>query len=193
MFEATKKATSESMSGKATSPAIRIVAAMMTGAMLMLGGSVAAKANQNQQHQTAPRNGALTVEQLGDDLEVYGKNTINNNGNVVYSIDVQKGKWNINLLISLSPNGRVIWITNDMMTLPADPNSVATPALVNLLKKNNDIGPMFFSIAGRKLRLSYPVANHDLTPDLLKAYVDAVLTTVVESASLWDSATLNGR
>jgi len=130
--------------------------------------------------------GQLTIDQIGQALDKYGKNASTNNGQTTYSITVTHGKWNINLLISLSPNNSVIWITNDMADIP-DTSKASPDALAKILEKNTDIGPMFFSILGQNhtLRLSNPVPNHDMTVDALQSQIEAVLSTVADTAPLW--------
>lgn len=130
--------------------------------------------------------GQLTIDQIGQALDKYGKNTSTNNGQTTFSITVTRGKWNINLLISLSPNNSVIWITNDAADIP-DTSKASPDALAKILEKNTDIGPMFFSIFGQNhtLRLSNPVPNHDMTADALQSQVEAVLNTVADTAPLW--------
>jgi hypothetical protein len=131
--------------------------------------------------------GKLTIDQLGDALTSYGKNTVNDNGQVVYSITVPSGKWKINVIISMSPNGNVIWMTNSLTAMP-DLHKTSVEAMVNVLKKNRDIGPMFFEITGGSLAMTYPVPNHDLTEASFRTFVDAFVSTVVDNAALWDPA-----
>ena len=137
------------------------------------------------------RGGRLTIEQLGDALSSYGKNTVNNNGQVFYVVNVSRGQWKGSVNVSISHNGNFIWMTIDAVAMP-DPGQTSAAAILNLLKKNNDIGPMFFSINGRRLRLSSPVPNYDLTAAAVKDYLQAVVDTVVNTMSLWDPATLRG-
>jgi hypothetical protein len=137
----------------------------------------------------AEQGSKLTVDQVGDALTSYGKNTSNDNGQVVYSITVPRGKWNINVLINLSPNGNVIWMTNDLTPLP-DGGKASAAALADLLKKNRDIGPMFFEVSDGSVAMTYPVPNHDLTEASFKATVEAFISTVVDNAQLWDPATI---
>jgi hypothetical protein len=126
---------------------------------------------------------SMTVEQVGDALEQYGKNTINDNGNVRYTLTAQK----VEVTVSLSPNGHVIWITTNMSQAPSA-NQASAGALLEMLKKNNDIGPMFFSIDGNSFRLSYPVPNYGQTASSIKERVDALVGTASDSQSLVDSA-----
>ena len=124
----------------------------------------------------------LTVDQLGSALDSYGKNATNNNGQVTYSVTVTRGIWNINVLISMSPNGKMIWMTNDAAAMP---DKVSADGLANVLKKNSDIGPSFFSISNGSLRLSHPVPNYELTPAAVHDEVEALVTMVVDTAPLW--------
>jgi hypothetical protein len=133
--------------------------------------------------------GALSVAQLGDALTPYGKNTTTNNGQTSYSITVPSGKWKINVILSISPNGQVIWMTNSLTPVP-DAGKVSSSALLNVLKKNRDIGPMFFEIWNGSLVMTYPVPNHDLNAATMKSIVDDFVATVVNNATLWDPATL---
>jgi hypothetical protein len=96
------------------------------------------------------------------------------------------------VILSISPNGQVIWMTNSLSQVP-DAGKVSPAALLNVLKKNRDIGPMFFEIWDGSLVMTYPVPNHDLTVASMKGIVDDFVSTVVNNASLWDPATLGGK
>jgi hypothetical protein len=133
--------------------------------------------------------GSLTVQQLGDALTSYHKNTVNNNGKIYYSVTATKGKLKIEVIISLSPNGRVIWIASDVTAMPA-PGRTSAAAMLNLLKKNNEIGPMFFSVNGDSLRLSYPVPNFNQTSESVKDYLQALISTAMDNEAVWDPGTL---
>lgn len=133
--------------------------------------------------------GRLNIQQLGDALTSYGKNTVSNNGQTYYTVNFGHGGWHSNVVISLSPNGNIIWMTVDPAPLPG---GASAAALTNLLKKNEEIGPMFFSINGNRLRLSYPVPNNGMNAGKVKAYVEAVVNTVVDTHDLWDSKALGG-
>jgi hypothetical protein len=150
------------------------------------------KQGASQTKAAGASGGVLSVAQLGDALTPYGKNTTTNNGQTSYSITVPSGKWKINVILSISPNGQVIWMTNSLTPVP-DAGKVSAAALLNVLKKNRDIGPMFFEIANGSLVMTYPVPNHDLNAAGMKAIVDDFVATVVNNASLWDPATLGGK
>jgi len=140
----------------------------------------------------AQRGGSLTIEQLGDALTSYSKNTVNNNGNIYYSVTATKGRLKMDVILSLSPNGRVIWIDSDITPMPA-PGTTSTAAMVNLLKKNSEIGPMFFSVNGHNLRLSYPVPNFNQTSESVKEYLQAFVSTAMDNAALWDPGSIAGK
>jgi hypothetical protein len=154
---------------------------------LSLGASLVVRANAGT--PLPQQGGRLTIEQLGDALTSLGKNTTNNNGQVYYSVNCDHGQWKGTVIVSLSPNGNFIWMTIDPVGMP-DPGSTSTAALLSLLKKNTDIGPMFFSISGRRLRLSYPVPNHDMNAGMVKSYFQALVDTAVDTMPLWNAGTL---
>jgi hypothetical protein len=140
----------------------------------------------------AQHGGSLTVQQLGDALTTYHKNTVNNNGNIYYSVTATKGKLKMDVVLSLSSNARVIWIASDITPMPA-PGRPSIGAMMNLLKKNNEIGPMFFSVNGNSLRLSYPVPNFNQTSESVKEYLQAFVSTAMDNAALWDLGALAGK
>jgi hypothetical protein len=134
---------------------------------------------------------SLTVQQLGDALTIYHKNTVNDNGRIYYSLTATKGRLKMDVVLSLSPNGRVIWIASDITPMPA-PGKTSISATLNLLKKNREIGPMFFSVNGNSLRLSYPVPNFNQTSESIKAYLQGFVSTAMDNAALWDPKALAG-
>jgi hypothetical protein len=167
-------------------------AAIVIGGMAIAFGTNAVsqtKVRAGQTKTSGTQVGALSVAQLGDALTPYGKNTSTNNGQTSYSITVPNGKWKINVILSISPNGSVIWMTNSLTPVP-DAGKVSPAALLNVLKKNRDIGPMFFEIWNGSLVMTYPVPNHDLNAAAMKSIVDDFVATVVNNASLWDPAAL---
>ena len=136
---------------------------------------------------TSPANaqqGGFSIQQLGDTLTSFGKNTVTNNGQTYYTVACgQQGQWKSNIIISLSPNGKFIWMTLEPAQMFA---GVPASALTSILKKNTDIGPMFFSINGNALRLSYPIPNDDMSAGKIKAYMEALVDTAVSTRPLWE-------
>lgn len=129
------------------------------------------------------QSGHFSIQQLGDALTSFGKNTVTQNGRTFYTVQCGKGDWKTSVFVSLSPNGNVIWMAIDTAQLPSQ-TSAAT--LANMLKKNSDLGPMFFSLDGNWVRLSYPVANSDMSEAKVKAYVTTLVNTAVDTMPLWN-------
>ncbi len=132
------------------------------------------------------QSGRLSIQQLGDALTSYGKNTVTQNGRTFYTVECGNRNWKSSVYVSLSPNGNVIWMAIDTAQLPSQ-TSAAT--LANMLKKNSDLGPMFFSLDGSWVRLSYPLANADMSEAKVKAYVALLVNTAVDTMPLWKPRT----
>lgn len=133
------------------------------------------------------QSGRFTIQQVGDALSSYGKNTVNDNDNIYYTVQCGHDSWKSSVAVSLSPNGNVIWLGLDLVQLPA---KVSPTAMSNLLKKNADLGPVFFSISGDWLRISLPLPNNSMTETRLKAYLEQLVNLAVDNHGLWDAKTL---
>ena len=133
------------------------------------------------------QSGRFNIQQVGDSLTSYGKNTVNNNGNTYYTVQCGHDSWKSSVVVSLSPNGNIIWMSLDLVELPS---RVSTTGMSNLLRKNTDLGPVFFSISGSSLRISSPVANSDMSEKKLKAYLEQLVNLAVDNHDLWDTKTL---
>lgn len=131
--------------------------------------------------------GRLNIQQLGDALTSYGKNTVTQNGQTYYTVTCGHGQWKSSVVVSLSPNGSVVWMTIDPTRMPS---RISSSALAGILKKNQELGPMFFSINGNSLRLSYPVPNNALNEKMVKAYLEELVNTAVDTEPLWDAKAL---
>jgi hypothetical protein len=160
------------------SPRNRSMLSMLALAVVLLLGFAATPAKA--------QSGRLSIQQLGDALTSYGKNTVTQNGRTFYTVQCGNRNWKSSVYVSLSPNGNVIWMAIDTAQLPRQ-TSAAT--LANMLKKNSDLGPMFFSLDGNWVRLSYPVANADMSEAKVKAYVVALVNTAVDTMPLWNPRT----
>jgi len=135
----------------------------------------------------AQSTGRLNIQQIGNALTSYGKNTINNNGQIYYTVNCAHESWKSSVTISLSPNSSVIWMDLDLVEVPAH---VSPTALANLLKKNTDLGPVFFTIHGNRLSISSPVPNYDMSDRTLKEYLEQLVTLAVKNQNLWDPQVL---
>lgn len=133
------------------------------------------------------QSGRFNIQQVGDALTSYGKNTVNDNGNTYYTVQCGHDPWRSNVVVSLSTNGNVIWLDLRLVQLPA---RISPTAMSNLLKKNAELGPVFFSISGNWLRISSPVANNNMSASTLKAYLEQLVHLAADNHDLWDSKTL---
>lgn len=133
------------------------------------------------------QSGRFNIQQVGDALTSYGKNTVNDNGKTYYTVQCGHDPWKSNVVVSLSPNGNVIWLDLKLVQMP---RRISPTAVSNLLKKNADLGPVFFSISGDWLRISSPVANNNMSEPALKAYLEQLVHLAVDNHDLWDSKTL---
>jgi hypothetical protein len=125
----------------------------------------------------------FNIQQIGNALTSYGKNTVNDNGQIYYTVICGHDSWKSNVTVSLSPNSNIIWLQLDLVELPAH----ASPAaLANLLKKNADLGPLFFGINGNKINISSPLPNYDMSEGKLKGYLEQLVNTAVNNHNLWD-------
>ena len=164
---------------------ITICNVLLTG--FVLTGLLAA-ASQAQVAQSQA--GHFSIQQIGDALTSYGKNTVNDNGKTYYTVECRHDPWKSSVVVSLSPNGNVIWMALDLVELPA---KVSPTAMSNLLKKNTELGPVFFSISGSWLRISSPVPNNSMTEAKLKAYLEQLVNLGVDNHDLWDMKTLEAQ
>jgi hypothetical protein len=147
--------------------------------LVVVAGSLSAMAQA--------QSGRFNIQQVGAALTSYGKNTVHDNGNTYYTVQCGHDPWRSSVLVSLSPNGNVIWLELKLVQLPA---RISPAALSNLLKKNADLGPVFFSISGNWLRISSPVANNNMSQSTLKAYLEQLVHLAVDNHNLWDPKTL---
>jgi len=131
--------------------------------------------------------GRFNIQQVGDALTSYGKNTVNNNGQTYYSVVCGHDSWKSSVIVSLSPNGNVIWLQLDLVELPSH---VSPAAMANLLKKNTDLGPVFFSISDNWLRISSPLPNNDMSEAKIKGYLERLVNLAVDNHDLWDTKVL---
>jgi hypothetical protein len=133
------------------------------------------------------QSGRFNIQQVGDALTSYGKNTVNDNGKTYYTVQCGHDSWKSSVVVSLSPNGNVIWLALDLVELPS---RVSSNAMSSLLKKNTELGPVFFSISGNWLRISSPLPNNSMSEEKLKGYLEQLVNLAVDNHDLWDSKTL---
>ncbi|HLY42186.1 MAG TPA: hypothetical protein VKR52_13310 [Terracidiphilus sp.] len=151
---------------------------------IALGMSLAVATLSPAAHAQA---GRFNIQQVGDALTSYGKNTVNNNGQTYYSVVCGHDSWKSSVIVSLSPNANVIWLQLDLVQMPSN---LSPAAMANLLKKNTELGPVFFSISDNWLRISSPLPNNDMSEAKIKGYLERLVNLAVDNHDLWDSKIL---
>lgn len=129
----------------------------------------------------------FNIQQIGNALTSYGKNTVNDNGQTYYSVVCGHDSWKSSVTVSLSPNANIIWLQLDLVEVP---QHTSPAALANLLKKNADLGPVFFGINGNKINISSPLPNYDMSEAKLKGYLERLVNLAVDNHDLWDPRVL---
>jgi hypothetical protein len=133
------------------------------------------------------QSGRFNIQQVGDALTSYGKNTVNDNGHTYYKVNCGHDSWKSSVVVSLSSNANVIWLQLDLIEMPAH---VSPNAMANLLKKNTELGPVFFSISDNWLRISSPLSNDDMSEAKIKGYLERLVNLAVDNHDLWDTRIL---
>ncbi|MFO1349574.1 MAG: hypothetical protein U1F68_02345 [Gammaproteobacteria bacterium] len=141
-----------------------------------------------QAAQEAKPQGALTTADLPGLLENMGYEP-KDLGNGAYQVTIESGGWTNAVRISVSPNGKNIWVYSYLGELPA--TGVAVERLLKLLVLNNDIGPMHFSIAKdgdvpKWLYLNVVVENRAVKPANIREAIDNLVSNTRRTGDDWD-------
>lgn len=169
--------------------------AMYVAAFALSAGSVsvlhADEIGSAPSHAAPAVQPGMTLEQIGQALDKYGKNTITTNGVTYYDLNIKRGDWNFKVFVELSHNGQIVYISAPLADIP-DPSKASPVALANLLQKNSQLGTMFFELAGKnhKLDLDLPMPAAGLTPEMLQDAVEQMLATIEKTHELWRIETL---
>jgi uncharacterized protein (TIGR03067 family) len=104
----------------------------------------------------------------------------------VYQITVERDRWPVHIMISLSTDGRRIWLECKFAPID-DPERVPPQSWKRLLEANEKIGPAHFAFdpADKRIHLYKSFDNHALTADRLKQEIDHFDTTVRRSQDYW--------
>jgi len=89
--------------------------------------------------------------------------------------------------LSTDKGNTVLWIYAGLYEIPQG-KPAPSSALLALLAKNDEIGPMFFSYAesNRFLYLNAPTANNDITPVVLRQKIRNFIDKMDSTYSLWN-------
>jgi hypothetical protein len=89
--------------------------------------------------------------------------------------------------LSSAKDATVLWIYAGLYEIPAG-KPAPSSALLALLAKNDEIGPIFFSYNAdnKLLYLNAPTANVDITPAVLRQKIKNFITKLDSTYSLWN-------
>ena len=89
--------------------------------------------------------------------------------------------------LSSEKDATTLWIYAALYEIPAD-KPAPSSALLALLAKNDEIGPIFFSYNAdnKLLYLNAPTANVDITPVVLRQKIRNFITKMDSTYSLWN-------
>jgi hypothetical protein len=88
--------------------------------------------------------------------------------------------------LSSAKDATMLWIYSALYEIPAD-KPASSNALLALLAKNDEIGPIFFSYNtdNKLLYLNAPTANADITPVVLRQKIKNFIGKMDSTYSLW--------
>ncbi|HSY88322.1 MAG TPA: hypothetical protein VLA85_17275 [Verrucomicrobiae bacterium] len=92
--------------------------------------------------------------------------------------------------LSSAKDATVLWIYAGLYEIPAG-KPAPSSALLALLAKNDEIGPIFFSYNAdnKLLYLNAPTANVDITPAVLRQKIKTFIGRMDSTYSLWNVKT----
>jgi uncharacterized protein (TIGR03067 family) len=104
----------------------------------------------------------------------------------VYQVTVDRDRWPVHVMLSLSTDGRRIWLESKFAPVE-DPDKVPPAAWKRLLEANEKIGPAHFAFDknDRRIHLYKSFDNQALTPDRLRRELDHFDTTVRKTQDYW--------
>jgi uncharacterized protein (TIGR03067 family) len=104
----------------------------------------------------------------------------------VYQVTVERDRWPVHVMMSLSTDGRRIWMESKFAPID-QPDKVAPAAWKRLLEANEKIGPAHFAFdrADRRIHLYKSFDNQGLTPDRLRRELGHFDTTVRKTQDYW--------
>jgi uncharacterized protein (TIGR03067 family) len=104
----------------------------------------------------------------------------------VYQVSVARDHWAVHIMLSLSTDGRRIWMESKFAPVE-DPDRVPPAAWKRLLEANEKIGPAHFAFDNkdRRIHLYKSFDNHALSVARLKAEIEHFDQTVRKTQDYW--------
>jgi uncharacterized protein (TIGR03067 family) len=104
----------------------------------------------------------------------------------VLQVTVERDRWPVHVMLSLSTDGRRIWLESKFAPIE-DPDKVPPTAWKRLLEANEKVGPAHFAFdkGDRRVHLYKSFDNQALTVDRLRREIEHFDTTVRKTQDYW--------
>ena len=104
----------------------------------------------------------------------------------VFQITVVRERWSVHVMISLSTDGRRLWLESKFAPIE-EPDRAPATAWKRLLEANEKIGPAHFVFdkTDKRVHLYRSFENVGVTPDRLQKEIDTFDTTVRKTQDYW--------
>jgi uncharacterized protein (TIGR03067 family) len=104
----------------------------------------------------------------------------------VFQITVERDRWPVHVMLSLSTDGRRIWLESKFAPIE-DPDRVPASAWKRLMEANEKIGPAHFAFdpADKRVHLYKSFDNQGLSAERLKQEIEHFDTTVRKTQDYW--------
>jgi uncharacterized protein (TIGR03067 family) len=104
----------------------------------------------------------------------------------VLQVSMEKDRWPVHVMMSLSTDGRRIWLESKFAPID-DPDKVAPTAWKRLLEANENIGPAHFAFdkADKRVHLYKSFDNQSLTATRLRVELDQFDSIVRKTQDYW--------
>jgi uncharacterized protein (TIGR03067 family) len=104
----------------------------------------------------------------------------------VFQVSVERDRWPVHVMLSLSTDGRRIWLESKFAPIE-EPDKAPPTAWKRLLEANEKIGPAHFAFdkADRRIHLYKSFDNQALSAERLRLEIDHFDTTVRKTQDYW--------
>jgi uncharacterized protein (TIGR03067 family) len=104
----------------------------------------------------------------------------------VFQVSVVRDHWPVHVMLSLSTDGRRIWMESKFAPVE-EPDRVPASAWKKLLEANEKIGPAHFTFepGDRRIHLYKPFENQNLTSERLQREIEQFDLTVRKTQEFW--------
>jgi len=107
-------------------------------------------------------------------------------GAPMHLLTFTRGDLKFTMYISLSGNLSRVWLTCPLADLP-DNDKLNAETLVKLLQLSDELGPVHFGLKTRRLYISFPLENTDVTSKKLRQTIDDLTAYVITTRPHWSN------